>query len=168
MDCSMPGFPVRYQAPGTYSNSCPSSRWCHPTILSSVVPFSSRLQSFPASGSFPMNRFFTSGGQSVGVSASASVLPVNIQDWFPLGLTGWSPCSRRDSQEYSPIPQFKNMFKINYNSIINKSWKKESTWALLGHLLGICVIFPSNFLFSKVVVPFYTLILTNTWYHQHL
>ena len=90
MDCSMPGFPVRYQAPGTYSNSCPSSRWCHPTILSSVVPFSSRLQSFPASGSFPMNRFFTSGGQSVGVSASASVLPVNIQDWFPLDWLVWS------------------------------------------------------------------------------
>ena len=85
------------------------SRWCHPTISSSVVPFSSRLQSFPASGSFPMNRFFTSGGQSVGVSASASVLPVNIQDWFPLGLTGWSPCSPRDSQESSPAPQLKSL-----------------------------------------------------------
>ena len=74
--------------PGAYSNSCPSRQWCHPTISSSVAPFSC-LQSFPASGSFPMSRFFTSGGQSIGVSASASVLPVNIQKWFPLGLTGW-------------------------------------------------------------------------------
>ena len=74
--------------PGVYSNSCPSRRWCHPTILPSVVPFSSCLQSFPASGSFPMSQLFTWGGQSIGVSASASVLPMNIQDWFPLGLTG--------------------------------------------------------------------------------
>ena len=68
-----------------YSNSCPLSRWCHPTISSSVTPFSSCLQSFPASGSFPMSQFFTSGGQSIGVSASASVL----SNWFPLGWTGW-------------------------------------------------------------------------------
>ena len=72
-----------------YSNSCPASRWCHPTISSSVVPFSSCFQSFPASGSFQMSQFFTSGGQSIGVSASASILPKNIQDWSPLGLTGW-------------------------------------------------------------------------------
>ena len=69
--------------------SCPLSQWCHPTISSSVVHFSSWLQSFPASGSFQMSHFFTSGGQSIGVSASASVLPMNIQDWFPLGWTGW-------------------------------------------------------------------------------
>ena len=75
--------------PGVYSNSRPSSRWCHPTISSSVIPFSSRLQSFPASGSFPMSEPFASGGQSIGVSASSSVLPMNIQDWFSLGLTGW-------------------------------------------------------------------------------
>ena len=72
-----------------YSNSCPLSGWCHPTISSSVVPFASCLQSLPASGSFPMSQFFASGGQSIGVSATASVLPVNIQDWFPLGWTGW-------------------------------------------------------------------------------
>ena len=70
-----------------YSDSCPSSRWCHPTISSSVVPFSSCLQSFLASGSFPMSQVFTSGGQSIGVSASTSVLPMNTQDWSPLGLT---------------------------------------------------------------------------------
>ena len=66
---------------------CPLSQWCHPTISSSVIPFSSCLQSFPASGSFPVSQFFVSGGQSIGASASVSVLPVNIQDWFPLGLT---------------------------------------------------------------------------------
>ena len=75
--------------PRVYSNSCSSSQWCHPTFLSSVVPFSSHLQSFPESGSFQMSWFFPSGGQSIGVSASASVLPMNIQDWFPLGLTDW-------------------------------------------------------------------------------
>ena len=77
--------------PGAYTNSCPSSSWCHPTISSSVVPFSSCLQSFPASGSFPTSPFFASGDETIGVSASASVLPVNIQDWFPLGLTFWTP-----------------------------------------------------------------------------
>ena len=80
--------------PRTYSNSCPLSQWCHPIISSSVIPFSSCIHSCPASGSFPMSLFFASGGQSIGgVSASASVLPKNIQDWFPLGLTGlisWS------------------------------------------------------------------------------
>ena len=75
--------------PGVYSNSCPSSQWCHPTISSSIVPFSSCLQPFPASGSFPGSQFFTSGGQSIGVSASTSVLPMNIQNWLPLGQTGW-------------------------------------------------------------------------------
>ena len=70
------------------SHLCPSSPWCHPTVSSSVVPFSSHLPSFPASGSFPLSQFFTSGGQSTGASASASVLPMNIQHWFPLGLTG--------------------------------------------------------------------------------
>ena len=73
---------------GACSNSCPLSWWCHPTISSSVVPFSSRFRSFPASGSFQMSQFFASGGQSNGVSSSASVLPMNIQDWFPLGWTG--------------------------------------------------------------------------------
>ena len=75
--------------PGVYSNSCPSSRWCHPTISSSIVPFSSCLQSFPASGYFPMSQLFASGGQSIGVSASTSVLPVNTQDQFPLHWAGW-------------------------------------------------------------------------------
>ena len=75
--------------PGVYSNSCPLSWWYHPTISSSVIPFSSHLQSFPASGSFQMSQLFAWGGQSIGVSASTSVLPMNTQDWFPLGWTDW-------------------------------------------------------------------------------
>ena len=75
--------------PGVYPNSCPSSWWCHPAISSSVIPFSSCLQSLPASESFPMSQLFASGGQSIGVSVSASVLPMNTQDWSPLGWTGW-------------------------------------------------------------------------------
>ena len=75
--------------PTVYSNSCPLSRSCHPTISSSVIPFSSHLQSFPASGSFPVSQLFASGGQSIEVSASASVLPMNIQGWFSLAWTGW-------------------------------------------------------------------------------
>ena len=86
MDSSMPHS---LSIPGAYSNSYPSSRYCHPTISSSVVPFSSCLQSLPASGSFLRSQFFTSGGQHIGASASASVLPMNIQDWFPLRLTDW-------------------------------------------------------------------------------
>ena len=81
--------PCPAPTPGVYSNSCPLSWWCHPTISSSVGPFSSYLQSFPASGSLQMSQFFASGGQSIGVSTSTSVLPMNIQDWSPLGWTGW-------------------------------------------------------------------------------
>ena len=80
--------PCPSPTPWPYSNSSSLSQWCHPTISSSVVPFSLHLQSFTASGSFQMSQFFASGGQSIGVSASASVLPMNIQDWFSLGLTG--------------------------------------------------------------------------------
>ena len=130
------------------------------------VPFFSHLQSFLASESFQMSQLFTSGGQSIGASALA--LLMNIQDWFPLGLTGWISLQSKGLSRIFSNTTVKNKFKINYNSIISKSWKKESTWALLGHLLGICVTFPSNCQFSKVIVPFYTLILTNTWYHQHL
>ena len=81
--------PCLSPTPGVHPNPWPSSQWCHPTFSSSVVPFFSCLQSFPASGSFPVSQFFTPGGQSIGVSASAPVLPMNIQDWSPLGWTGW-------------------------------------------------------------------------------
>ena len=81
--------PCPSPAPGVYSNSCPSSQWCHPTISSSVVPFPRCLQSFPASGSFQMNQLFASDGQRIGASASTSILPMNTRDWSPLGWTGW-------------------------------------------------------------------------------
>ena len=104
-------LPCPSPTPGVHPNSCPSRRWCYPTISSSVVPFSSRLQSFPASRSFPMSQFFTSGGQSIGVSASASVLPMNIQDWFPLGWTGWiSLLSKRLSRVFSNTTVQKHQF----------------------------------------------------------
>ena len=99
--------PCPSPTPRVYSNSCPLSQWCHPTISSSVVPFFC-LQSFSASESFQMSQLFVWGGQSIGVSASASVLPMTIQDWFPLGWTGWISLQSRDSRESSPTPQFKN------------------------------------------------------------
>ena len=100
---------ARFPCPGACSNSCPWSWWCHPTISSSVVPFSSHLQSFPASGSFPRSQFFISAGQSTEVSASASVLPMNIQDCFPLGWIGWISLQSKDSQESSPTAPFKSI-----------------------------------------------------------
>ena len=101
--------PCPSPTPGVHPNSYPSSRWCHPAISSSVIPFSSCPQSLPASGSFPMNQLFAWGGQSIGVSASTSVLPLNAQDWSPLGWTGWISLQSRDSQESSPMPQFKSI-----------------------------------------------------------
>ena len=103
--------PCPSPTPRVYSNSCPLSRWCHPTISSSVIPFSSRLQSFPASGSFQMSRLFAWGGQSWGVSASASVLPMNTQDWYPLGWTGWiSLQSKGHSRVFSNTVVQKHQF----------------------------------------------------------
>ena len=102
------GLSVHHQL-WVHPNSCPLSQWCHPTISFSVVPFSSCLQSFPASGSFQMGQFFQSGGQSIGVSASISVLPLNTQDWSPLGWMGWILCSPKNFQESSPTPQFKSI-----------------------------------------------------------
>ena len=90
MNLSTPGLPVCLSpTPGVHSNSCPSSQWCHPAISSSLVPFSSCPQSLPASGSFPVSQLFAWGGQSIGVSALASVLSMNTQEWSPLGWTGW-------------------------------------------------------------------------------
>ena len=110
MDCSMPGS-LSITNSQVYSNSCPTSRWCHPTISSSVIPFSSRLQTFPASGSSPMSQFFTSGGQSIGVSALTSDLPMNTQDWSPLGWTDWiSLQSKGLSRVFSNITVQKHQF----------------------------------------------------------
>ena len=96
-------------SPGVCSKSCPLSQWCHPTISSSVSPFFSCPQSFPASESIPMSWVFTSGGQSIGASASALIFPMNIQDWLPLVLSGLISLSPRDSQESSPAPQFESI-----------------------------------------------------------
>ena len=99
--------PCPSPTPGVHPDSRPSSQWCNPAISSSVVPFSSCPQSLPASESFPMSRLFASGGQSTGVSALASFLPKNTQDWSPLEWTGW--ISLQSSQESSPTPQFKSI-----------------------------------------------------------
>ena len=103
MDCSTPGFSVLHYLPEFALISVEPITL---TISSSATPFSFYPQSFPASGSLPMYRLFSMGGQSIGLSASASVLPMNIQGWFPWGSTGWCPCCPRDSQESSPAPQF--------------------------------------------------------------
>ena len=125
--------PCPSPAPRACWNSSTSSQWCHPTISSSVIPFSSWLQSFPKSGSFPVSQFFTSGGQSIGASASPSVLPMNIQDWFPLGRTGWISLQSRVSQESSPTPQFKSISSSTLNFLygppltsIHDYWKNHS------------------------------------------
>ena len=103
--------PCPSPTPGVHSDSRPSSQWCHPAISSSVVPFSPCLQSLPASGSFPMSQLFTWGGQSTGVSASASVLPMKTQDWYPLGWTGWiSLQSRGLSRVFSSTTVQKHQF----------------------------------------------------------
>ena len=105
--------PCPSPTPGVHSNSCPSSRWCHPAISSSVVPFSSCPQSHPASGSFPMSQLFTWGGPSIGVSASASVLPMNTQDWSPLGWTGWETVTKA---------------QLWVSWMLSSPWCKRATW----------------------------------------
>ena len=125
----MDSLPCPSPTPGVCSNSCPLSRWCHPTISSSVVPFSSRLQSFPASGPLPMSQFFTSGGQSIGASTSASVLPMNIQDWSPLGWTGWiSLQSERLSRVFSNTTVQKHQLFGSQSSLWSNS--HIHTWLL--------------------------------------
>ena len=121
--------PCLSPTPRVYPSSCPLSRWCHPTISSSVIPFSSHLQSFSASGSFPMSQVFAWGGQSIGVSASASVLPMNTHDWFPLGWTGWiSLQSKEVSRVFSNTTVQKHQFFCAQLSSQSKS--HIHTWLL--------------------------------------
>ena len=120
--------PCPSPTPGVYSNSCPLSQWCHPTILSSIVIFSSCLQSFPALGYFPMTQFFKSGDQSIGVSASASVLPMNIQGWFPLGLAGLILQSKGLSRVFSNTTVQKHQFFSAQPSLWSNS--HIHTWLL--------------------------------------
>ena len=126
--------PCPLPSPTACSNSCPLSLWCRPTILPSVVPFSSCLQPFPAfPGSFPMSQFFTSSGQSIGVSASALVLPMNVQDWFPLGLTGFISLLSNGLSRVSSTPQFKSINSLALSLLysptltsIHDYWKNHS------------------------------------------
>ena len=129
MNCSTPGFPVLHYLLELAQTQCLSSRWCHPTISSSVAPFSSCPQSFPASGSFPISQLFSTGGQSTGASASASVLPKNIQDWFPLGLTGFiSLQTERLSRVFSSTTIRKHQFFSAQPSLWSNS--HICTWLL--------------------------------------
>ena len=134
--------PCPSSTPGAYSNSCPSSRWCHPIISSSVIPFSSCLQSFPASGSFQMNQFFTSGGQSFGVSASASVLPINIQDWFPLGCTSWISLQSKWllSSKASIILQYSAFFiaQLSHPYMTIGKTIALTRWTFVGKVMSLC------------------------------
>ena len=124
MDFSMPSFPILHHLMGVCSNSCPLSRWCHPIISPSVIPFSPCLQIVPASGPFPMSQLFTADGSSIGALGLASVLPMNIQGWFPLGLTSWSPWSSRNTlRVFSSTTVQKHQF---FSSHIN-------TWLLENH-----------------------------------
>ena len=134
MDFGTADLPVHHQLPEFTQNSCPSSWWCHPTISSSVIPFSC-LQSFPASGSFQMSQFFASGGQSTGVLALASVLPMNTQDWSPLGWTGWISLLSKGLSGVSPTPQFKSINSLALRFIhsptltsIHDHWKNHSLY----------------------------------------
>ena len=115
--------PCPSTTPGVQPNPCPLSQWCHPIILSSVVPFSSCPQSFPASGSFQISQLFTTVGQSIGISASKSVLPMSTEDWFPLAWTGWiSLLSRRPSRVFSNSTIQKHQF---FSAQLGSYWKKK-------------------------------------------
>ena len=113
--------PCPSPTPGVHSNSCPSSWWCHPAIPSSVIPFSSCLQSFPTSWSFPISQFITTSGQCIGVSPSASVFPMNIQDWFPLGSTGLILHSKGLSRVFSNTTIWKHQFFVVQPSLWSSS-----------------------------------------------
>ena len=118
--------PCPSPTPGVHSDSGPSSQWCHPAISSSVIPFSSHLQSFPASESFQMSQFFASGSQNIGISASTSVLPMNIQDWFPLRWTGWISL------------QSKGLSRVFLNTTVQKPPKlKTVTVSTVSHLFAM-------------------------------
>ena len=141
--------PCPSPTPGVHPNSCPSSRWCNPAISSSGVPFSSCPQPLPASGSFPMSQFFTSGGQSIGVSASASVLPMNTQDWSPLGWTCWmSLQSKGLSRVFSNTKVQKHQFfgaqlSSQYNTYIYMTTGKTialSRWTFVDKVMFLLLI----------------------------
>ena len=158
MDCSMPGPPVLHCHSRVCSNPCPLSQCSYLTISSSVTAFSSYPQSFPASGSFPMSKLFRLSGQSIGASASASVLPVSIQGWFSLGLTSLICLQARDSQEFSPTPQLKSInasaLSLLYGSAftsVHDYWKTIALirWTFVGNVMSLLF----NML-SRLVIAF--------------
>ena len=163
MDCRPP---CPSPTPGVYQNSCPLSRWCHPTISSSVVPFSSCPQSFPASGSLPISQLFSSGDQSIGASASAPVLPMNSQDWFPLGWTGWISLQSKGLSRVFSITTVLNSY-CSSNS-------RYSRWSFL-HVISpsLSCLLPkktfslANFFlsFEKLFTPYFMYILVNMSYY---
>ena len=122
-------LPCLSATPRACLNSCPSSQWCHPAISSSVVPFSSRLQSFPASASFEMSQLFVWGGQSIGASASASVLPMNVQDWFPLGWTGWISLQSKGISRIFSNTTFKSIYSLVLSFLYGPT-RISITWLL--------------------------------------
>ena len=151
--------PCPSPTPRVYSNSCPLSRWCHPTISSSVVPFSSHLQSFPASGSLQTSQFFSSGGQSIGVSASASVLPRNIQDWFPfrrdwldlLAVQGTLKSLLQHHSSKASILQCSAFFKVQLSHPCMTTGKATvlTRWTFVGKVMSLLF----NML-SRLVITF--------------
>ena len=160
--------PCPTPTPGVYSNSCPWSWWCHPTISSSVAPFSSPLQSFPASGSFQMSQFFTSDDHSIGASALASVLPMNIQDWFPLGLTGWIFLqSKGFSRVFSNTTVqtykfFSTQLSLQFSSHIH-TWLLQKNialtrWTFVSKLMSLLFHIPSRFVITFLPRSKYVLI----------
>ena len=150
--------PCPSAAPRVHPNPCPLSWWCHPTISSSVIPFSSCLQSFPASGSFLMSQFFTSGGQSIGASASASVLPMYMQDWSPLGLTGWISlqskglsriCSNITVQKHQFFSAQLSLWSNSHSYMTNGKIIALTRWTFVGKVMSLLL----NML-SKLVITF--------------
>ena len=153
-------LPCPWPTPRVYSNSCPLIQWCHPAISSSVVLFSSWFQCFPASGSFQMSRFFTPGSQSIGVSASASILPMNIQDWFPLGQTGWISLQSKDSRPKSLLQHHSSktsilqcsaffIIQVSHPYMITRKTIALTRWIFVGKVMSLLF----NML-SRLVIAF--------------
>ena len=155
MNRSTRGFPVHHQLPELTQTHVHWVSECHPTISSSVIPFCSHLQSFSVSGSFQMSHFFISGNQNTGVSTSASVLLMNIQNWFPLGWLVGSPCCSRDSQESSPTPQFKSINSLALSFLYSHPYMTTgktialTRWTFVGKVMSLLF----NML-SSLVIPF--------------
>ena len=165
--------PCPSPTPGVYSNSCPLSRWCHPTISSSVIPFSSCLQSFPTSGSFPTSQFFSSGGQSIGVSASTSVPPMNTQDWSPLGWTGLDLLVVQGTlksllQHHSSKASILRrsaffIFQLSHPYMITRKTIALTRWTFLGKVMSLLF----NIL-SRLVIAFLPRSLNILWHYLSL